>query len=371
MNILWIFNHPAPYKIKFFNELGKKTNLQVIFERNKEGDRNDIFYSEKIYNFKVHVSKSIKIGPIDNYTRDPIKFLKKNAYDIVVINGWRTLTEQKTIKYCRKHNIPYIFAINGGIIPEKESNIKKKIKTKYISGASLYLSPDANSNKYLAYYGANEDSIVTFPYSNIMEREILKKPLTEKEVATLRKKLDLGGDKIFVSSGQFIERKNYLKLIDIWADVPENYYLYITGEGPLKKKYEEEIANLGLKNVKLMKFLSHPDLFNLYDACDAFVFISKEDIYGHVVLEALSQGLPVIGSSRVNALTKLVKSGENGQIVDINDDQSILNGILTTSLDMDAKIKSIEVAKENTIEKSALFHLDLFKKYLSKEGNNE
>lgn len=370
MNVLWIFNHPAPYKIKFFNELGKKVNLQVIFERDKEGDRNDIFYSEKAYNFKMFIANSIKLGSINNYTHAPIKYLKKNKYDVVVINGWRTITERRVIKYCKRKKIPYIFAINGGIIPESEPSFKYNIKKKYISGATSYLSPDKNSNKYLVHYGAIESKINIFPYSNILENEILKKPLEQKEVISLRKKLDLEGDVIFVSSGQFIERKNYIKLIQIWAKVPSNYSLYITGEGPLKEKYQEEIKRLGLKNVKLVNYLAHPQLFALYDACDAFVFISKEDIYGHVVLEALSQGLPVIGSPNANALTKLVKEGENGHIVDINDDESILNGILNL-LGPEAKLKSIEVAKQNTIEKCASFHIDLFKQYYEEINKNE
>jgi hypothetical protein len=39
MKVLWLFNHPAPYKIDFFNELGKNVELTAIFERTAEGDR--------------------------------------------------------------------------------------------------------------------------------------------------------------------------------------------------------------------------------------------------------------------------------------------------------------------------------------------
>ncbi|MDY6431180.1 MAG: glycosyltransferase family 4 protein [Bacilli bacterium] len=363
MNVLWIFNHPAPYKVKFFNELGKKCNLQVIFERDREGDRNDIFYSEKPYNFKSHICKSLKLGKVNNYTSDPVKFLKKNKYDLVVINGWYTLGERKVISYCKRHKIEYIFAINGGIVPKKELAIKRKIKTKYISGASLYLSPDLSSNKYLCHYGADEEKIRIFPYSNINERVILKNPLTKEEKQRLRKKYDLEGDEIFVTCGQFIERKNFLKLIEIWAQVPPNLSLYIIGEGPLKQQYLDKIKSLELKNVHILPFQESAKLFSIFSACDKFIFISKEDIYGQVVIEALSQGLPVIGSNNANALVKTITHNLNGVIVNINSDESILEGI-KKKLPEEASEICLEEARKNTIENSSAFHIELFKEFI-------
>jgi glycosyltransferase involved in cell wall biosynthesis len=50
-----------------------------------------------------------------------------------------------------------------------------------------------------------------------------------------------------------------------------------------------------------------------------FVFLSKEDIYGHVINEALSQGLPVVSSSHVNAAAHLIKNGYDGFLIDLGD----------------------------------------------------
>ena len=107
----------------------------------------------------------------------------KHKYDLVIMNGYSTFAEMKTIRYLKRNNIPYVFMINGGIIKNNESCLKKRIKTKYISGADYYLSPDENSNKYLTYYGANKDLIENYPYSTIYENEIVKLPVekTNKE----------------------------------------------------------------------------------------------------------------------------------------------------------------------------------------------
>ena len=39
MNVLYLTNLPAPYRVDFFNELGKEVNLTVLYERQTAGDR--------------------------------------------------------------------------------------------------------------------------------------------------------------------------------------------------------------------------------------------------------------------------------------------------------------------------------------------
>ena len=55
MKVLIVFNHPAPYKIRLFNELAKHLDLEVIFEREKASDRPDAFYNAKDFNFKYTI----------------------------------------------------------------------------------------------------------------------------------------------------------------------------------------------------------------------------------------------------------------------------------------------------------------------------
>ncbi|MBO6285234.1 MAG: hypothetical protein J6O18_02835 [Bacilli bacterium] len=43
MRIFWLFNHPAPYKVEFFNRLGKNNELTVYFERASEAGRITFF----------------------------------------------------------------------------------------------------------------------------------------------------------------------------------------------------------------------------------------------------------------------------------------------------------------------------------------
>lgn len=362
MKIFWLFNHPAPYKVNLFNFLGQKADLEVYFERGNEKGRNALFYSQKAISFEARMCKSISFGKMDNISSDPIQALKANRYDVIILNGWRTLTEQKTINFCKKAGLPYIFMINGGIIRSHELPVFKHYKTHFIKGAKAYLAPDENSANYLTYYGAGKDKIVLYPYSSIFKDELIDAPLSPSQKQELRGKLGLQGKKVYISAGQFIPRKNFVELIRLWKKRPKEDSLYILGEGRDKKKLQALIDQLNLSNVRLLPYKKHEDILSYFAASDCFVFLSKEDIYGHVINEALSQALPVVSSSCVNAAKRLIKDGFNGYLIPLDDEDKI-NEKLSLFPNPKLSMGALLTSKENTLEESAEFLYSYFEGY--------
>ncbi|MCR5348568.1 MAG: glycosyltransferase family 4 protein [Bacilli bacterium] len=363
MRIFWLFNHPAPYKVDFFNCLGENNELTVYFERLSEGGRNATFYGHAPKTFHAIYGHPLKLGSFNNLSWKPLSYIKKKEFDVIVLNGWRTFTERIAISYCKRHHIPYVFAINGGIIRKKENNISSLIKSSYISGADLYLSPDECSSEYLTYYGADKARIRLFPYGSVKESELLDQLYDEKAIAKLRKKLDIPGRRVFVSSGFFIPRKGFESLIRLWERMPKEDSLYLIGEGKQKRLYQRLIRELGLTNVFIRPFMDHANLFRFYRACDAFLFPTKEDIYGHVVTEAMSQGLPVFSSDKANASKRLIKPKINGSIVDFDNAEEVVLTLCNADLPS-MKQKAIETAKGYTYEASAKAHQELLEEFL-------
>ena len=367
MHVLFVFNHPAPYKVRLFNELSKEIKVTALFERLKNFDRNPRFYCEEEVNFNVLNIKGINFGYENHFSTGVRKHLQTNDYDVIVMNGWHTLSEMIAIKYLQKAGKPYVFYINGGIIRQNESSFMKRLKTRYIKGASLYFSPDENSNRYLTYYGADANKIVNYPYSTIYKKDILDSPLSSEEKIKLRSNLEIPAEKLFVSCGQFIARKNYKRLISYWAKQKPEHVLLLIGGGKKKHQYEKLIKDLGINNVKLLDFVARDVLFSYFQAADAYIFPSKEDIYGHVINEALSQGLPVISNKRVNSALRLIKNGENGYIVDINQDEEIDNAIVNVLNKPEMQNKALDTSRENTLEIMAKVHLDAFHNWVNKK----
>ena len=359
--ILIVFNHPAPYKVRLFNELSKNFDLHVIFERKSASDRSKGFYFEEKYEFKTHKIHGIKVGSEGLLSRGVKRHLLKNEYDLVIMNGYSHFPEMNAINYLKKWKIPYVLYINGGTI-KKESRLKYRVKRHYIRQANAYFSPDEGSDKYLEYYGANPKHILNYPNSTIYENEIAKEKPNKEE---LRNELGIKFDKVFISAGQLIKRKNYLSLVEEWQKFPGNYGLFLIGDGKQRKEIESLIKEKNLKNVVLKGFLSREELFKYFRASDVFLFPSKEDIYGHVINEAMSQGIPVISTKNVNSANKLIKNGTNGYLLEkLEGDEfkAAVDGVLK----LDAFDRCVSTAKENTIEKMAEVHVKMINEVLGK-----
>ena len=350
MKTLFVFNHPAPYKVHVYNELASITDIQVIFERTRAKDRPDSFYSANEYHFPVIFLKHGAFSNENTLTSELKRYIQNHhqEYDVIVMNGYSTIAEMKAIKYMIKHNIPYVLQINGGVI-KKDKTWKKKLKTYYISHAYKYLSPCEEADKYLIHYGAKKEDIFHYPYGNYFESEIIKAVPTQEETEAIRQKYNLATNKLFVNASQFIERKNNMQLLSIFKDRKES--LLLVGSGPEKDKYLRYIAENNIKNVTLMDFLPRKELFPVLKACDAFITLSKEDIFGHTTLEAMANALPVISSDKVVASLDIIEDGVNGYIVDLNNVSQINKAI--DKVDSLMKTAALKTAHNNTIEKTA------------------
>ena len=279
MKVLIVFNHPAPYKVRCFNELAKHVDLTVLFERRKANDRPDIFYSEDQYGFEAYFLEDGYVGAEGSISRGVKEFIKKHyrEFDHIIMNGYSHYAEIQAINFMQKRHIPYILLINGGIKKEKEWFFIRNLKRRLISGASFYLSPSQASNEYLEFYGANPDKIFNYPYTNLVDSDFIN---TATDKNTLRVKHDLPKNRIiFISASQFIKRKNNLKLISLFRGREE--ILLLVGDGMQRQTYFKYIQKYKMANVIITSFKPKKELFELYKASNAFITLSLEDIFGH------------------------------------------------------------------------------------------
>lgn len=351
MKLLIIFNHPAPYKVDLFNDLSKNNKLDVIFEREKAKNRPKDFYNSDSYNFQRINMKGPKINIgkencISGYIKKYVKTYYQK-YDLIIFNGYSTFAEMKAIKFMQKNNIPYVLFINGGIIKNHELFFKKRLKEYYISNASFYLSPSKKSNEYLKHYGADEKKILNYPYSTMHTNEIQISPLTKKERNYIRDEYFLPKGDLYICPGQFIRRKNNLALIKLFRNKKQN--LLLVGNGYLKNKYLRYIKRHKIKNVFVWDFLKKEKLMEIMKTCQGLISLSKKDIYGHTIVEAMACGIPVFSSKNIISAQEIIQNGCNGYILDKNKN---LFFYINKSKEIN-RADIIKTAKKYTIENTA------------------
>lgn len=358
MKVLFVFNHPAPYKVRLFNELAKSIELDVIFERKKAKDRPLSFYEGNVFHFHEIFLKHGAFGNENSNTGELKKFLAKHhsEYDLIIMNGYSTFTEMRAIRYLNKHQIPFVLYINGGVV-RKECSLKAKLKRSLISSAHKYISPCEEADEYLLHYGARKEDIYHYPYSTFYDEDVLAKPLSVEEKKAIQQKYHLPSSPLFVSAGQFIDRKNNGLLLSIFKNRSEN--LLLIGSGPKKEEYLSFIKENHLKNVYIMPFQVHDELFSILQGCDYFVTLSKEDIYGHTTNEAMANGLPVISSDAVISSRHLIQNGQNGFLVHLDNEEEISAALDNINPSMSEG--ALETARQNTIGKTAEAHIAIFK----------
>lgn len=91
--------------------------------------------------------------------------------------------------------------------------------------------------------------------------------------------------------------------------------LVMAGEGPAQKHLAELSRQLGLsENIKFIGYLDrNTELNACYKAADVFVFASRTETQGLVLLEAMAQGVPVVALAEMGTKSILIE-GEGAMI---------------------------------------------------------
>jgi glycosyltransferase involved in cell wall biosynthesis len=110
--------------------------------------------------------------------------------------------------------------------------------------------------------------------------------------------------------GRFDEQKNHLFLVEIAAEVAKRepkMRLLLVGDGLLRPKIEQKIAQLGLTDRTIFAGSRHDVPRLMLSAMDVFLFPSLYEGLGLVLIEAQAAGLPCIFSDVVPEEADLVK----------------------------------------------------------------
>ena len=193
MKVLFMANIPSPYRVDFFNELGKYCDLTVTFEGKTATDRDEKWKSEKFRNFNAQFMNGIRTKS-DQFLCFHIIEVIKNGFDRIIVGGYSTPTAMLAIEYMRLHKMPFWIEADGGLISQ-DNVFKYKIKHHFISAASGWFSSGKMTTKYLVHYGADESRIHVYPFTSLREVDILKQVPSMEEKMKLRQKLNLGGVK--------------------------------------------------------------------------------------------------------------------------------------------------------------------------------
>jgi glycosyltransferase involved in cell wall biosynthesis len=123
--------------------------------------------------------------------------------------------------------------------------------------------------------------------------------------------------KIIVSAGRLVPHKGVQRLVKAFAPIARSHpdwQLHIYGEGREKRKIKELIARLGLESQVRLQGYSH-DFHSVLANASVFAMTSRKEGFPMVLIEAMSNGVPLIAFDCPRGPAEIIRDGENGLLI--------------------------------------------------------
>lgn len=362
MKVLFTANIPSPYRVDFFNELGKLCDLTVIFERRRASSRNSLWQGSGAKNYREIYLSGIKTGEAEVLSFGLIQYIKDRSFDKIVIGMYSTPSSMIAIEYMRLHNIPFYLSTDGGFI-KSESKPVRILKKHLIGAAAYWFSPSDKATEYLLHYGAVQKRVYKYPFTSLSDSDLRSAFALSQEKQQIRKALGVKEERVLLSVGRFSYAggygKGYDTLMYAAQALPPSIGIYIVGDEPTPE-FSDWKREKNLSHIHFIGFKAKEELAQYYAMADVFILLTRGDVWGLVINEAMSFRLPVITTRQCLAGVELIKEKENGFLIEAGDVAGTLDSIhrvFSSEVDLVRMgAASGEIIKPYTVENMALSH---------------
>lgn len=256
----------------------------------------------EIYRFNIVRKLFIKLEPypiLDFLLLTPVLFINsffyllKNAKKINIIHahGLNASLISKVLSIIFR--IPYVVSTHA-TYDLKPSLLSKLIYFCLDNAKEIFTLSHASKNELISI-GIDKKIISVYRYW--VDQEVFK----YRKDLELRKNLKIGEDSFVVLFiGRLIEKKGVTPLLEAFSTLENknrDFKLLIAGTGPLEEKVKQFSDEH--ENIYYIGGVQNSLIYQLYNSANCLIIPSTHDEgFGRVILEALSSGIPVIGSNR-------------------------------------------------------------------------
>ncbi|MEM7651322.1 MAG: glycosyltransferase [Pseudomonadota bacterium] len=213
-------------------------------------------------------------GKLDIYTPHKLqKIIEDFGPDIV--QSWMSRAPSKVPRWKKSMKVPRYHHV---------ARLGSPYKMKYFKSADYFVGITPKICQYIQDHGIREERVREI--YNFAEVEPVEKPLSRAELDTP------DGAPLLLGLGRLHPDKAFDTLIKVAAEMP-GVHVWIAGEGPQRVELEGMIADLDVcDRVKLLGWRT--DRAALLQAADICTFISRDEGFGTVFVQAWAQGTPVV-----------------------------------------------------------------------------
>ena len=157
---------------------------------------------------------------------------------------------------------------------------------------------------------------------------------------------------IILSVGRFYKQKDYQTIITAYSQLSKELKkqspLWLVGDGPIREELENYVASNNIDGVHFIGWVQNQT--EVLNKAALFVFSSNWEGFGYTIIEAMSQGLPVIATDTPFGPQEILQDGEFGILVPMKDPQKMASAMEQLLTDKDLyehySQKSLERARD-------------------------
>ncbi len=269
------------------------------------------------------------------------------------------------------NNIPRVLTIHDLVWVHAAETMSRK---RWLAERMLMGPAIKDANRIVAISQATADALNAY-YPNIAGKlRVVYNGLTsfehdqmpQDQVSALLARLGIA-QPFILFVGTLEPRKNLLRLLDAYSQLPENicstlHLVIAGGKGWKMKDLSGRIAELGISRTVIQTgYISNADLAALYRNAYVLAMPSLYEGFGLPIIEANSVGVPVL-TSNVSSMPEV--AGDAAILVDPLDSASISAGLLRLAADRPFRDRLAGNARANAARfnwnKSAAELLDIF-----------
>ncbi|HEV3339715.1 MAG TPA: glycosyltransferase family 4 protein [Pirellulales bacterium] len=315
-HVVLLTNFIPPYRLPVYSELADRVEkLTILLSTPMEPNRN---WQAQWGSLDVRLQRTWTVrrrwrhaaGFTDmlhvHVPIDTLRQLKALRPDVIVSAELGSRSLFSTLYAGRGEKTPIVLWLTLSDHTEQgRGRLRHALRRWLLARANAVVVNGASGARYVERFGFDRGSIFSVPYTALPD--VFQQLPTGRQDAAAHRLLYVG---------QLIERKGlapFILALAGWASSrpARDVSFDLVGSGPLRGK----LKSIPLPRNLSLRFLgekSYDELGQVYAEAGIFAFPTLADEWGLVVNEAMSAGLPVLGSVYSQAVEELCRDGTNG-----------------------------------------------------------
>jgi glycosyltransferase involved in cell wall biosynthesis len=363
------------YLVNLIGYSKKQTQFKTIVllptskESYVEEDGSVVIYFDNNIDLSKNASSKLMSGKAQKFAKTVEEIILKHKIDIICAENFPVgLPPAYSIllnMVAVRHKIPLVLRMHSFAASELQTELINQLMWSKISCVSKSVAGDCFRK------GADID-ILSTDYlgvnTSVFNNSHVNNTAKEQLQLLPENKIVLTATRIIQGRNNILQAKGLINLVQAFSKLslrhPDLRLVIAVAKAPdrLKDEFDQAYKMLlgyiklhSIESKTIVKTFALDEIPEVYKASDVFVLASENETFGQVFIEAMSSGLPVIGT-KVGGIPEIISDSYNGYLIPPNDVSSLAQKIEKLVNDQPTRDKLIRagiktISNKFTLEK--------------------